>query len=171
MPWSLRNPHLVYRVPLGPDALRARLLQEATRLRDAFPTRALRLGGARPLILIPYADGFDLLYFTQSQPFGWLSIKVRSSGAISVLDVRRRERPRPERVVLVVIASAVVLASFASVLWRDLRPFISFLPMLPALALMSTIVLLVERRQERRLLDALTGMFPGIAEENHTAWG
>jgi hypothetical protein len=166
MPWSFVRPRIVYRVPVSAEALRARVLVEATRLRDAFPTRSFRVRSAKPYMLVAYTDGFDLLQFPQGQqPFGWLAIQVEPVGAICRLHVARRARPRPERFALfllpIVAAAMVVIAARSN----DPSAFLAALFPLAIVVFVFGILLLSERRQERRLLDLLASMFPGLTEE------
>jgi hypothetical protein len=156
----------VYRVPVGIEALKTRVLAEATRLRDAFPTRNFGAGRAKPLMIIPYTDGFDLLHFPlASHPFGWLNVKVEPGGSTCRLLVTRRRRPRPERIALVILPLVLVPIAVLSAMVPDAHAAIAMVPLAVVVVFVFAFVALVERFQERRLLDLLLSMFPGSAEE------
>jgi MFS family permease len=164
-----RWPNRVYRVPLGRDALQARVLQEATRLRDEFPTRSF-VFRTSALMLVPYSDGFDLIHFPiNSQPFGWLSVKVEATGSGCRLHVSRRRRPRPERAIFVIFPVFILLGTLASALAPNGAPiFFPFVMLIP-IAIVLGIMVYRERSQERRLLNLLADVFPGLLEESELA--
>jgi hypothetical protein len=170
MTWPVvAPPDKIYGVSLDGPALQARVLQESTRLRDAFPTRSFGFGNARPLMIVPYTDGFDLIHFPIGQhPYAWLSVKSEVLGSRCRMHVSRRRRPRPERIIFVVFPAMIALLVVSTFLSdSSVPPTVPFMMVVP-FVLIAGVMNYQERRQERRLLQLLGTMFPGVTDETAT---
>jgi hypothetical protein len=153
------------------DALE-RIRQHAQALRDRFPKRGLFSFSSvgDPVILIPYSDGFDLLYIPwDNQPVHWLRCVVDAvSYRQSRVRVEEVERTRPEKVMLFMLPLFLVFFSVITFTGQNSpHPVPAFLPLFP-LAIFSVLlgVFWVQgRRRREALLRAMQDALPGLQEE------